>query len=150
MSLLPELGSWSWYVLRCRRLALECGCHGCWGEADTGSRLGAGLLTNLQAHPGNDRRAHFQANQRVFPLPFVMSLMALMARPLRGHRVLCRVKGHTILCRGGCPKCGGLAGRYPEWDFHAHHIRQGACHNVKIYQWSVANPTQLVKSPSTA
>ncbi len=110
-------GSWSWYVLRCRSLALGCGCRGCWGGADTGRRLGAGLLTNLRAHPGNVRRAHLRANQRALPPPFVMSLTALMARPLRGHRVLCRARGHTILCRGGCLKCGGLAGWSPEWDF---------------------------------
>ena len=45
--------SWSWYVFRGRSLALGCGCHGCWGRTDAGSRPGAGLLTYLRAHPGN-------------------------------------------------------------------------------------------------
>ncbi len=74
-----------------------------------GSRLGAGLLTNLRAYRGNVRRVHMRANQRALPPPFCMSLTY--------------------------PKCGGLAGRSPEWDFHALPIRQGACHNVKIDPW---------------
>ena len=47
-----------------------------------GSRLGAGLLNYLQAHPGTGRRASLQTNQRGVPPPFVMSLTALAARPL--------------------------------------------------------------------
>ena len=53
------------------------------------------------------------------------------------------VSGQLSQMWGACRAVSGVG-------LPRHPIRQGACHNVKIYQWSVANPTQLVKSPSTA
>jgi hypothetical protein len=96
----------SWYVLRGHTLALGYGCHGCWGRTDVGSQLGAGLLTYLRAHPGNVRRANLRANQGAVPPPFIMSLMALAARPLI-PRIRYRVGPD-------CPEWWGLARWSPE------------------------------------
>ncbi len=119
--------SWSRYGFGGRSLALGCGCCGCWGRTDEGSRLGAGLLTSLQAHPGNDRRAHMRANHGALSPPFIMSLTVHAGRPL-----IPRIRDRV---GPDCPKWGGLARQSPEWGSPACTIRPRVCHNVKIYLW---------------